>query len=139
MYARKTGSFEREHSRAGLFLDDCTDGRLGSAGYRSSTVRARGLEHSASFSDQPDWDGTPRRYTPHALRGLSPVTREPWVVDEAHYNRNTTRDTRNDARAGGGALDLGSVSHASRSRARRVDRAGFYSPNHEAWAAALSA
>ena len=41
--------------------------------------------------------------------------------------------------AGGGALDLGSQSHATRARMRQVDRPGFYTPNWEAWAAMLSA
>jgi hypothetical protein len=41
--------------------------------------------------------------------------------------------------AGGGALDLGSMSHATRARLRQVNRPGFYMPNFEKWAAMLSA
>jgi hypothetical protein len=32
------------------------------------------------------------------LRGISPVTREPWAIDEQIYNRDTTRDTTMDER-----------------------------------------
>ena len=41
------------------------------------------------------------RMCPHTvavLRGIVPVTREPWAVDEEIYNRNSTRDTTMDAR-----------------------------------------
>jgi hypothetical protein len=41
--------------------------------------------------------------------------------------------------AGGGALDLGSMSHETRARLRQVDRSGFYMPNWERWSAKLSA
>lgn len=106
--------------------------------YRSH-VTASGLRKNASLGEQPLWDSSTRRYCPPGLKGIIPVTREPWAVDEWFYNRQTTRDTRSDNRAGGGALDLGSVSHASRAKLRQVDRAGFYMPNWEKWAASLSA
>jgi hypothetical protein len=32
------------------------------------------------------WDATVWRYTPHSLKGLKPVTDEPWAHDEAVYN-----------------------------------------------------
>ena len=67
------------------------------------------------------------------------MTREPWVTDQQIYNADTTRDTTDDGRAGGGALDLGSVSHETRARERQVDRPGFYLPNWEKWSAMLSA
>ena len=41
--------------------------------------------------------------------------------------------------AGGGALDLGSISHKTRAKMRQVSRPGFYMPNYERWAAMLSA
>ena len=91
------------------------------------------------MGDQPLWDSSTRRYVPYVLKGIVPVTREPWAVDEWYYNKNTTRDTRMDERAGGGALDLGSMSHATRAKLRQVDRQGFYLPNYEKWAAMLSA
>ena len=67
------------------------------------------------------------------------MTNEPWIRDEIFYNKDTTRDTTDDERAGGGALDLGSVSHATRAKARQVERPSFYQPNFERWQAALSA
>ena len=107
-------------------------------GYRSH-VKASGLTRNASLGGQPLWDESPWRYIPHALRGIKPVTREPWAHDEAVYNINTTRDTTDDERAGGGALDLGSSSHKTRAKFNKVDRPGFYQPNWEKWSAALSA
>ena len=106
--------------------------------YRSQ-VTATGLKRNASLGGQPLWDSSPMRYTPFVLRGIKPVTREPWCVDEKIYNEDTTRDTTDDERAGGGALDLGSVSHATRARLRQVGRPGFFMPNYEKWAAMLSA
>ena len=45
------------------------------------------------FGDRPAWDSTPMRNRPSALRGLKPITREPWAYDEAVYNRRfETRD-----------------------------------------------
>jgi len=79
------------------------------------------------------------RHTPHVLRGIKPVTAEPWAMDEAIYNEDTLRDTTDEERSGGGDLDLGSTSHAERARLRQVDRPGFYLPNWEQWSASLSA
>ena len=72
-------------------------------GYRS-TVTATGLKRNASLGGQPLWDSSTRRYCPPAIKGMMPVTREPWCEDEKYYNRNSTRDTTMDERAGGGAL-----------------------------------
>mmetsp|Transcript_41578 Transcript_41578/g.109687 ORF Transcript_41578/g.109687 Transcript_41578/m.109687 type:complete len:115 (+) Transcript_41578:68-412(+) len=36
---------------------------------------------------RPAWDSTPLRGRPSALRGIRPVTREPWAIDEDVYNR----------------------------------------------------
>ena len=98
-------------------------------------VTATGLRKTG----QPSWDSSTYRPCPFVLRGIRPVTREPWVYDERIYNRDTTRDTTDDERSGGGTFDLGSSSHATRARERMVDRPGFYSPNWERWAASLSA
>jgi len=145
VYAQKTGSFERIFN-----ADAFGDGTVGreeyndesaldsNNGYRSR-ITATGLKRNASLGGQPLWDSSPMRYCPHVLRGIKPITREPWCVDEKIYNEDTTRDTTDDERAGGGALDLGSISHATRARARQVDRQGFYMPNWEKWSAALSA
>jgi hypothetical protein len=151
VYAAKTGSFERvvnadafgdgmvaqeEYNDESLLDSINADGQQ--VGYRS-TVTATGLKRNSSLGDQPLWDSSVRRYCPPPLKGISPITREPWCEDEKVYNRNTTRDTSLDERAGGGAFDLGSISHKTRAAARQVERSGFYMPNHEKWAAALSA
>ena len=110
----------------------------GNNGYEIK-VTATGLSRANAGAAQPSWDSSTFRSCPFVLRGIKPVTREPWVFDERIYNRDTTRDTTDDERAGGGALDLGSSSHATRARNGQVDRPSFYSPNWEKWAASLSA
>jgi len=47
-----------------------------------------------------NWDSSTWRYTPHVLKGIRPVTKEPWARDEACYNesRNSV-DTRGAAEA----------------------------------------
>lgn len=34
------------------------------------------------------WDDTTWRYTPHVLKGIRPITKEPWARDEAVYNES---------------------------------------------------
>ena len=145
IYAAKTGSFERlvnadVHGTGREAVQEYNDESAldSNNGYRS-TVTATGLKRNASLGGQPLWDSSTRRYCPPSIKGISPVTREPWCEDEKYYNRNSTRDTTMDERAGGGALDLGSISHATRARARQVNRSGFYMPKWEKWSAALSA
>jgi len=41
---------------------------------------------------EKDWDSTTMRYVPYGLRGLKPVTNEPWARDEAVYRRNDGMD-----------------------------------------------
>lgn len=142
VYAKKTGSFERvvNAEMDGGQREEFNDESVldSNNGYRSH-ITATGLKRNSSLGGQPLWDSSPLRYCPFVLRGIAPVTREPWAEDEKIYNRDTTRDTTMDERAGGGALDLGSISHATRARLRQVDRPGFYLPNWEKWAASLSA
>ena len=63
-------------------------------GYDSSLVRSSASKgYTAQITAtglagaQPSWDSSPMRATPHALKGIKPVTREPWSVD-AKINRN---------------------------------------------------
>jgi len=35
-----------------------------------------------------NWDSSTWRYTPHVLKGIRPVTREPWARDEAVYSES---------------------------------------------------
>ena len=85
-------------------------------GYRSH-ITATGLKKNSSLGGQPLWDSSPMRYTPYALRGLSPVTREPWAIDEKVYNEDTTRSTLNEERGTRSAppLSLLPVPHPPRS------------------------
>lgn len=45
-----------------------------------------------------NWNDTTMRYTPHALKGIRPITKEPWARDEATYN-----NSRNSVNRGGEA------------------------------------
>ena len=45
-----------------------------------------------------NWDSSTWRYTPHSLKGIRPVTKEPWARDEATYN-----NSRNSVNRGGEA------------------------------------
>ena len=67
------------------------------------------------------------------------MTKEPWTHDLELYNKDSLRDTTDDDRMGGGALDLGSSSHKSRSKAGMVQRDSFYMTAWEKWASSLSA
>ena len=42
------------------------------------------------------WDGSSMRYVPYSLRGLKPVTNEPWARDEAVYRKNDGMDEIDD-------------------------------------------
>ena len=35
------------------------------------------------------WNGTPMRTRPAELRGIRPITREPWAIDEEFYQKKT--------------------------------------------------
>lgn len=81
---------------------------------------------------------TSRPAPPAYARPLQ-MTVEPWAVDQAVYNEDTLRDTTDEERAGGGDLEIAQTSYRDRALLRGVDRPGFYTPNWESWAAALSA
>ena len=56
------------------------------SGYRGGASSARASPASRAGAASPGrggWDSTPFRPTPHALRGVKPVTREPWMLDQA--------------------------------------------------------
>lgn len=50
----------------------------------------RALPYSR-MAGRPAWDGSPMRSRPSALRGLRPVTREPWLADEDIYHKALER------------------------------------------------
>lgn len=101
VYARKTGSFEKVYNAEmdGGKREEYNDESVldSNNGYRSH-ITATGLKRNASLGGQPLWDSSPLRHCPFVLRGISPVTREPWAIDEKIYNRNTLRDTTMDER-----------------------------------------
>jgi hypothetical protein len=47
----------------------------------SSSARKRVEEQRLALHPRPAWDRTPMHHQPWALRGIKPVTREPWDVD----------------------------------------------------------
>ena len=49
--------------------------------------RAREDARKAKATRREGWDPTPWRYVPPALRGLKPVTDEPWAADEILFDR----------------------------------------------------
>ena len=53
---------------------------------------------------RPAWNSTPMRHAPSALKGLKPVTPEPWAADEATYDRLYDAQSRN-AKSGFGVAD----------------------------------
>ena len=106
-------------------------------GYESHVTASSG--HNAGLGNKPMWDNSPMRNCPHPLRGIKPMTVEPWAIDRDVYNADTTRDTTEDAAAAGGDEELAKNAYKDRATTRQVDRPGFYTPNWESWAAALSA
>ena len=77
-YQKKTGSMEYDvNSQEGY---DDTSVLAASAGY-TSQVTASGLK--GKLGGQPGWNSSTLRPVPHTLKGLKPVTREPWAVDAA--------------------------------------------------------
>lgn len=75
-YMKKTGSFEDEPNDEEMYDDRSV--LAASKGYQSS-VTATGLKGVA----KPAWDSSTLRPVPHVLKGLKPVTREPWAIDQA--------------------------------------------------------
>ena len=126
---------EQEHEQHGGYAPD----EYAPDGYAAEEYYGDDQYSQAYGRQRQPWDPSPMRHTPHVLRGIKPVTAEPWAMDEAIYNEDTLRDTTDEERSGGGDLDLGSTSHAERARLRQVDRPGFYLPNWEQWSASLSA
>ena len=55
---------------------------------------ARPLQLTVS-KEESGWDSSTWKYVPHSLKGIKPVTNEPWARDEAvyHESRNSV-DTR---------------------------------------------
>lgn len=73
-YQKRTGSFEEE-----VNADEPYDDRSvlsASKGYQSTITAGLGGRK------QPAWDSSPLRAVPHTLKGLKPITREPWSVDQ---------------------------------------------------------
>ena len=96
-------------------------------------------ETGGSRAESPLWDGSPLRPTPPSLRGMRPTTHEPWAVDEAIYL--SAAEQHGYVSLGDSGVDHGGSGEPFEERPQRVhfDRPGFYQPNWEQWAAALSA
>lgn len=74
--------------------------------------------------NEANWDSSTWRYVPHSLKGIKPVTNEPWARDEAvyHQSRNSV-DTR-----GAGELSAGELLEY---------RGGLGEEDDEGWDASL--
>ena len=64
---------------------DTTDD--GKEAYADGTFGAR-RANRAETREEAGWDSSTWRYVPHALKGIKPVTNEPWARDEAVYNES---------------------------------------------------
>lgn len=64
-------------------LDDGQNDSVAKAYYRRCEEDALAEE----ISGKPPWDSSPMRYVPTALRGVQPVTPEPWAYDHAVYEQ----------------------------------------------------
>ena len=67
-------------------------------------MEANGGIGRQSGESKPAWNSSPMRHAPAALRGLKPVTPEPWASDEAIYDRLYNSQSRS-AESGFGAND----------------------------------
>lgn len=72
----------------------------GSEDYQDGTFGASaagvGGRMPALTAQEAGWDGSTMRYVPYSLRGLKPVTNEPWARDEAVYRKNDGMDEIDD-------------------------------------------
>jgi hypothetical protein len=61
----------------------------------AALMEANGGIGRQSGESKPAWNSSPMRHAPAALRGLKPVTPEPWASDEAIYDRLFNSQSRN--------------------------------------------
>ena len=58
---------------------------------------------------EKNWDDSIMHYVPHSLRGLKPVTNEPWARDEAVYRKSDGMDEIPDDVADMNPMNFGSA------------------------------
>ena len=71
-------------------LDDGMHDSVAGLFTRRHTEDRRAIDEEMS---RPPWDPTPWRYVPPALRGVKPVTSEPWAGDLEVYQKAYSRST----------------------------------------------
>lgn len=83
---------------SGLLTDNAkfAGGDDGDTDYQDGSFGNHAL--STMSETEKGWDGSIMKYVPHALRGLKPVTNEPWARDEAVYRKNDGMDEVSEAR-----------------------------------------
>ena len=47
--------------------------------------------------DEAGWDSSTWKYVPHSLKGIKPVTNEPWARDEQVYNNSRNSVNRDES------------------------------------------
>ena len=84
LYTGGGNNFIRAGRPATLSLRKLDDGQNDSV---ADAYRRRVEEEAlaAEITGRPAWDSSPMRYVPTALRGVQPVTPEPWAHDHAVY------------------------------------------------------
>lgn len=73
--------------------------------YADGTVGAKKLSHRPT-AEEAAWDSSTWKYVPHTLKGIKPVTNEPWARDEAVYNESRNSVDTRDAGADGLSMDV---------------------------------
>lgn len=74
-YQKKTGNMEEEFNELEKYDDRSV--LAASKGYTAQVAST-----GSKGVSQPAWDSSPLRPVPHALKGIKPVTREPWYHDQ---------------------------------------------------------
>ena len=82
-FAQYNAKFSAETTQ----LDEYRDGSFNTAPRLTATAEEAG------------WDSSPWKYVPHSLKGIKPVTNEPWARDEAVYNESRNAVDRRDVPA----------------------------------------
>ena len=53
--------------------------------------RVAEASEAAAATGRPEWDGSPWQYVPSVLKGLKPVTPEPWAKDSDVYAKGMSK------------------------------------------------
>jgi len=89
--------------------------------------------------DEKHWDSSTMRYVPYALRGLKPVTNEPWARDEAVYRAQDGMDEVPDDVADMNPLNFGTAADRMRAAKQLTAKPGGWDTSMKAPEGAMKA